>query len=98
MNITCPTCEDEISVEEELFNTEVECPYCSQSILLQSTQTVSMFEAIRNITVEGVKQAIADGADVNAKDEDTGNTPLHSAVAAALDSGRNEVVELLMRM
>ena len=45
--------------------------------------------------IEAAKKAIADGADVNAKKED-GQTPLHSAVVAALDSGDNKVIELLI--
>jgi ankyrin repeat protein len=45
--------------------------------------------------IEPAKQAIADGADVNAKGE-RGLTPLHFAVFAALDSGDNKVIELLI--
>ena len=45
--------------------------------------------------IEPAKQAIADGADVNAKGE-RGLTPLHFAVVAALDSGDNKVIELLI--
>ena len=60
------------------------------------TPDASLWDAAMFGKIEPAKKAIADGADVNAKDEDTGNTPLHSAVAAALDSGRNEVVELLI--
>ena len=45
------------------------------------------------LTIGGA--STADGADVNAKKED-GQTPLHSAVVAALDSGDKEVVELLI--
>jgi len=60
------------------------------------TPDESLWEATLFGEIEPAKQAIADGADVNAKDEDTGDTPLHRAVVAALDSGRNEVVELLI--
>ena len=45
--------------------------------------------------IEPAKKAIADGANVNAKKDD-GQTPLHSAVVAALDSGDNKVIELLI--
>ena len=45
--------------------------------------------------IEPAKQAIADGADVNAKGE-RGLTPLLFAVVAALDSGDNKVIELLI--
>ncbi|MDB4668651.1 ankyrin repeat domain-containing protein [bacterium] len=45
--------------------------------------------------IEPAKQAIADGADVNAKGE-RGLTPLHFAVVATLDSGDNKVIELLI--
>ena len=45
--------------------------------------------------IELAKKAIADGANVNAKKDD-GQTPLHSAVVAALDSGDNKVIELLI--
>jgi ankyrin repeat protein len=60
------------------------------------TPDASLWKATLFGEIEPAKQAIADGADVNAKDEDTGDTPLHRAVVAALDSGRNEVVELLI--
>ena len=45
--------------------------------------------------IELAKKAITDGANVNAKKED-GQTPLHFAVVAALDSGDNKVIELLI--
>ncbi len=38
-----------------------------------------MFEDIKNGNIEGVKLAIANGSDVNAKDE-LGSTPLDGAV------------------
>jgi len=59
------------------------------------TPDASLWEAAMFGGIELAKKAIADGADVNAKKED-GQTPLHSAVVAALDSGDKEVVELLI--
>ena len=55
----------------------------------------SLWEATLLGEIEPAKKAIADGANVNAKKED-GQTPLHSAVVAALDSGDNKVIELLI--
>ncbi len=59
------------------------------------TADASLWEAAMFGKIEAAKKAIADGADVNAKKDD-GETPLHSAVVAALDSGDKEVVELLI--
>ncbi|HIA62384.1 MAG TPA: ankyrin repeat domain-containing protein, partial [Planctomycetaceae bacterium] len=53
---------------------------------------VSLWEASRNGNVKLIKQHLAAGADVNAKDED-GNTPLHEAAGA----GHKEIVELLIK-
>ena len=50
-----------------------------------------MFEDIKNGNIEGVKLAIANGSDVNAKDED-GWTPMLFAAA----KGHKETVELLI--
>ena len=55
----------------------------------------ALFQAVKDINIEAATQAIADGADVNAKGE-RGLTPLHFAVVAALDSGDNKVIELLI--
>ena len=55
----------------------------------------SLWEATLLGEIEPAKKAISDGANVNAKKED-GQTPLHSAVVAALDSGDNKVIELLI--
>ena len=55
----------------------------------------SLWEAAMFGEIEAAKKAIADGANVNAKKED-GQTPLHFAVVAALDSGDNKVIELLI--
>ncbi len=59
------------------------------------TADASLWEAAMFGKIEAAKKAIADGANVNAKKDD-GETPLHSAVVAALDSGDKEVVELLI--
>ena len=50
-----------------------------------------MFEDIKNGNIEGVKLAIANGSDVNAKDE-FGSTPLDGAVY----DGHKEISELLI--
>jgi len=59
------------------------------------TPDASLWDAAMFGKIEAAKKAIADGANVNAKKDD-GETPLHSAVVAALDSGDKEVVELLI--
>jgi len=59
------------------------------------TADASLWEAAMFGKIEAAKKAIADGANVNAKKED-GQTPLHFAVVAALDSGDNKVIELLI--
>ncbi len=56
---------------------------------------ISIHQAVFDGNIEAVKQHLAAGTDVNAKKED-GQTPLHSAVVAALDSGDNKVIELLI--
>jgi ankyrin repeat protein len=50
-----------------------------------------MFEDINNGNIEGVKLAIANGSDVNVKDE-LGSTPLDGAVY----DGHKEIAELLI--
>ncbi len=50
---------------------------------------ISIHRAALDGNIEAVKQAIADGADVNAKDD---GTPLHYAA----DEGHKEIVELLI--
>ena len=50
-----------------------------------------MFEDIKNGNIEGVKLAIANGSDVNAKEE-LGSTPLDGAVY----DGHKEIAELLI--
>jgi len=59
------------------------------------TPDESLWEAAMFGEIEPAKKAIADGANVNAKKEN-GQTPLHWAVVAALDSGDNKVIELLI--
>ena len=52
-------------------------------------------DAARKGNIEAVKQHIAAGADVNAKDDKFGWTPLFYA-AAKTESGHKEIVELLI--
>ena len=61
----------------------VGCCEPSSELLLQS---------IIDGNVEAVKQHLADGADVNVKDEARGLTPLHFAT----QNGQKEIVELLI--
>ena len=51
-----------------------------------------MWDAIRNGNIEAVKQAIVDGADVNATEDSNGRTPLH----AAASESHIAIVELLI--
>ena len=60
-------------------------------VLVGCGPSVDIHQAAERGNIEVVKQAIADGADVNAKD-DIGWTPLHPATAA----GHKEIVELLI--
>ena len=60
-------------------------------VLVGCGPSVDIHESARTGNIEAVKQAIAAGADVNAKTED-GWTPLHGAAV----SGKNEIVELLI--
>ena len=52
---------------------------------------ISIHDAARIGDIEAVKQHLADGADVNAKNK-VGQTPLHEAAA----SGHKEIAELLI--
>ena len=56
-----------------------------------SAPDISIHDAAEEGNVEAVKQAIADGADVNAKG-DIGRTPLHWAA----NEGHKEIAELLI--
>ena len=49
-------------------------------------------QSVTDGNVEAVKQHLADGADVNVKDEARGLTPLHFAT----QNGQKEIVELLI--
>ena len=51
-----------------------------------------MFEDIKNGNIEGVKLAIANGSDVNVKDEDE-TTPLYIAI----EEGHTETANLLRK-
>ena len=53
----------------------------------------ALLDAAKKGNIEAVKQAIADGADLNAKNE-KGETPLH--IAAVFSS--NEIAKLLSRV
>ena len=61
----------------------VGCGEPSSELLLQS---------VTDGNVEAVKQRLADGADVNVKNEARGLTPLHFAT----QNGQKEIVELLI--
>ena len=52
----------------------------------------SLLQSVIDGNVEAVKQHLADGADVNVKDEARGLTPLHFAT----QNGQKEIVELLI--
>ena len=53
---------------------------------------MSIHEAADEGNIEFVKQHLADGTDVNEKDDDGGDTPLHDAAL----SGHKEIAELLI--
>ena len=53
---------------------------------------ISIHTAVGRGNIEAVKQHLAAGTDVNAKDDQFGGTPLHYAAGA----GRKEIVELLI--
>ena len=55
----------------------------------------SFLGACRNGNIDAVKQHLADGADVNAKDDDFGWTALHIAAMSTIDE-QLEIAELLI--
>ena len=55
-------------------------------------QDISIHDAAKAGDINAVKQHLADGVEVNAKDSLHGETPLHSAAAF----GRKEIAELLI--
>ncbi|SVD04374.1 uncharacterized protein METZ01_LOCUS357228 [marine metagenome] len=57
----------------------------------ESQPDISIYKAAKTGNIEAVKQHLAAGTDVNAKDED-GGTPLHRAAAR----GHKETAELLI--
>jgi len=63
-------------------------------VLVGCGPRMSIYEAARNGDIEVVKQHLDAGADVNAKDDKFGLTPLH--FAAGRGNTRKEVVELLI--
>ena len=56
------------------------------------TSSELLQQSVTDGNVEAVKQHLADGADVNVKDEARGLTPLHFAT----QNGQKEIVELLI--
>lgn len=55
-------------------------------LVRQMSPTVRLFEAVENNDLDFARQALADGADVNARDRDHSATPLHRAALAAKHS------------
>ena len=59
---------------------------------LPKAPDISIHDAVISKDIEAVKQHLAAGTDVNAKDRKEGRTPLHWAAS----NGENEIVELLI--
>ena len=66
-------------------------PSNPQKVVAVQAPDISIYDAANDGNIEAVKQHLADGADVNAKN-DFGSTPL---IAAAL-KGHKEIAELLI--
>ena len=66
-------------------------PNKPQKVVAVQAPDISIYDAANDGNIEAVKQHLADGADVNAKN-DFGSTPL---IAAAL-KGHKEIAELLI--
>jgi ankyrin repeat protein len=56
---------------------------------------ISLWEAAMFGEIATIEKRLSEGADVNGKN-DEGDAPLHLAVVAALDSGSNKAIELLI--
>ncbi len=62
------------------------------AVVLVGCESISIHQAVFDGNIEAVKQHLAAGTDVNAKNNKYGMTPLHQAAR----SGRNEIAELLI--
>ena len=62
------------------------------AVVLVGCKSISIHQAVFDGNIEAVKQHLAAGTDVNAKNNKYGMTPLHQAAR----SGRNEIAELLI--
>ena len=67
-------------------------PSKTQKVIVIQPPGISIHKAADIGNIEAVKQHLAAGADVNAKDDDNGMNPLHDAAMY----GRKEILELLI--
>jgi ankyrin repeat protein len=77
---------------EELENAEPVAEASKPEPPTVKAPDISIHDAARKGNIEAVKQHLAEGVDVNAKDELIGRTPLHMAAI----NGHKEIVELLI--